>query len=78
VQIKPINGRKKCCSKIVKLLHCISIGQKKLPLHLKGSETSSSWIGGIITLILGLIILNYALVVLVEIFDRKTFTVKES
>ena len=52
-------------SKWSKLLKCLSVGKYTTPLYYKSNDSYSSKIGGIITLICGILFFAYAILLLI-------------
>ena len=60
--------------KALELIKKISIGQYRTPLYYQRSDSYSSLCGGLLTLLLILTVLVYAIVILNQIVEMKTYS----
>jgi hypothetical protein len=67
------DAARSCWARIVWTLEFISVGQYYTKLYHRGKGTQSSIVGGILTIICALILVSYAVVILVPIFNRDNY-----
>ena len=65
---KPLK-QQKCCE-IRPFLRKVSVGQYSTKLYNDGQDTESSSIGGLITIVIGLLIVTYAIIVMNDIIKQ--------
>lgn len=68
---------KRWCATVNGLLKVISLGKYETKLYNEGEASHSSSLGGIVTIICGLMIAFYAFVVLKTVFDMESFNIDE-
>lgn len=61
------------CGLLCKFLRGISLGQYHPKLYTEGEDSSSSAIGGVITLICVIFLSTYAIIVLVGVFQKDNY-----
>jgi hypothetical protein len=73
IEVVETSKLQRCCAPINKFLKAISLGKYDTKLYFDGEPSQSSSIGGIITIICGLVIAFYALVVILNVFSKETY-----